>query len=156
MSYATPADMKARYEDVRLAELTDPNGMATDDTKLELALADASAEADGYLEGRFTLPIPSDQVPTALVQIVCDIAMYRLFSLRPLGDVEDVRARYKDAIARLNQVSDGELDLGLSSSLKGANGSLTAFVAAPRIFDQMSLSSFRHAPAPFGPGRLIQ
>ncbi len=152
MSYATPADLKARYEDVRLAELTDPLGAVTDDAKLTLALADASSEADGYLQGRFTLPIPTDQVPSALTQIVCDIAMYRLFSLRPLGDVEDARARYKDALSRLQKISDGDLDLGLSSALKSANGSLTTFATTGRVFDQASLSSFRHAPAPFGPG----
>lgn len=156
MSYAASADLKARFEGARLAELTDPNGVVTDDAKLQLALDDASAETDGYLEGRFTLPIPTDQIPAALKQIVCDIAMYRLFSLRPLGDVEDVRLRYKDAIARLNQVSDGELDLGLSASLKGANGSLTTFATAGRVYDQASLADFRHAPAPFGPGRGFQ
>lgn len=153
MSYASAADLKARYEDARLAELTDPLGAATDDTKLDLALADASAETDSYLAARFALPIAADQVPTSLVQIVCDIAMYRLFSLRPMGDVEDARARYKDAIARLKLIADGTLDLGLSATLKTAATSPSTLVSTGgRVYDQASLADFRHAPAPFGRG----
>jgi phage gp36-like protein len=82
------------------------------DTPITQALADASAEIDGYIEGRFTLPLTDP--PAVLNRLATDIAMYRLQSLRPLHDLEDARKRYDDAVAMLTKVAAGELTLGLS------------------------------------------
>ena len=82
------------------------------DTPITQALADASAEIDGYIEGRFTLPLTDP--PAVLNRLATDIAMYRLQALRPLHDLEDARKRYDDAVAMLTKVAAGELTLGLS------------------------------------------
>jgi phage gp36-like protein len=115
VSYAVAQDMINRYPNRDLVQLTNENPTVTtvNDTPLTQALADASAEIDGYIEGRFTLPLTDP--PAVLNRLATDIAMYRLQSLRPLHDLEDARKRYEDAIAVLIKVADGELTLGLSA-----------------------------------------
>ena len=115
MSYATVLDMINRYPSRDLVQLTneDPTATTINATPITQALADASAEIDGYIEGRFTLPLADP--PAVLNRLTTDIAMYRMQSLRPLHDLEDARKRYEDAVATLIKVADGELTLGLSA-----------------------------------------
>ncbi len=144
MSYATPTDMINRYPNRDLVQLTneDPAATTVNTAPLAQALADASAEIDGYLEGRFALPLADP--PAVLNRLATDIAMYRLQALRPLHDLEDARRRYDDAIAMLTKVASGELTLGLSAddqepppaaSAEGAQG-------PDRIFRRDTLKGF--------------
>ena len=114
MVYAEPSDMIARYPNRDLVQLTneDPTQISIDQSVLGQALADASAEIDGYLESRFTLPLTDP--PAVLARVTCDIAMYRLQALRPLHDLAEARRRYDDAVALLVRVADGTLTLGLA------------------------------------------
>jgi phage gp36-like protein len=106
--------MIERYPNRDLVQLTneDPAATTVAAEALERALADASAEIDSYLEGRFRLPLGDP--PAVLRRLAVEIAMYRLQALRPLGDVKDARARYDDAIAMLRRIARGEISLGLS------------------------------------------
>ncbi|HZC45431.1 MAG TPA: DUF1320 domain-containing protein [Candidatus Acidoferrum sp.] len=108
-------DVVNRYPSRDLVQLTneDPTITTVNSAPIIQALADASAEIDGYIEGRFTLPLTDP--PAVLNRLTTDIAMYRLQSLRPLHDLEDARKRYEDAIAMLTKVAAGELTLGLSA-----------------------------------------
>ncbi len=101
MSYATAQDMINRYPNRDLVQLTneDPTATTINTTPITQALTDASAEIDGYIEGRFTLPLTDP--PAVLNRLTTDIAMYRMQSLRPLHDLEDARKRYEDAVAML-------------------------------------------------------
>lgn len=114
MVYAQPSDMIARYPNRDLVQLTNEDSTQTtvNQTVLQQALADASAEIDGYLEGRFTLPLTDP--PAVLARLTCDVAMYRLQALRPLHDLAEARKRYEDAVAVLVRVADGTLTLGLA------------------------------------------
>jgi len=114
MVYAEPSDMIARYPNRDLVQLTneDPTQTSVNQSVLQQALADASAEIDGYLESRFTLPLGDP--PAVLARLTCDIAMYRLQALRPLHDMAEARRRYDDALALLVRVADGTLTLGLA------------------------------------------
>ena len=93
MSYATVQDVINRYPNRDLVQLTneDPAATTVNDAPITQALADASAEIDGYIEGRFTLPLADP--PAVLNRLTTDIAMYRMQSLRPLHDLEDARTR---------------------------------------------------------------
>jgi phage gp36-like protein len=115
VSYAVAQDMINRYPNRDLVQLTneDPTATTVNDTPITQALEDASAEIDGYIEGRFALPLTDP--PAVLNRLATDIAMYRLQSLRPLHDLADARKRYEDALAVLTRVADGELTLGLSA-----------------------------------------
>ena len=113
MSYATPQDLINRYPNRDLVQLSneDPTLTTINTTVLQQALDDASAEIDGYLGGRFALPLTD--APEVLDRLACDVAIYRLQSLRPIHDLADARRRYDDAIAMLTKVAAGEMTLGI-------------------------------------------
>lgn len=134
MSYATAADLQNRYGDV-LTQIVgeDPTTSATVATALE----DAAVELDAFLESRFTLPLP--RVPALLRNMACDVAIYRLLSLRPDQEVKDARARYKDALERLQAIRDGRLDLGLPQTDIPAGPAPLLVTSAPRLFSRKRL-----------------
>ena len=145
MIYATATDLTNRYPNRDLVQLTneDPTATTVNDAPLTQALADASAEIDGYIEGRFTLPLTDP--PVVLNRLTTDIAMYRLQALRPLHDLADARQRYEDAIAMLTKVAAGELTLGLTAdNLEPPTASDTVdTVCAPeRVFNRGNLKGY--------------
>jgi len=115
MPYAQVSDLEARYASRDLVQLTneDPTAATVDAAFVTVALADASAEIDTYLESRFALPLADP--PAVLVGWCCKIAMYNMQQLRPIHDLQDARDRYKDVIAQLELVRDGKLTLGLAT-----------------------------------------
>lgn len=123
--YATLQDVQDRIGERELIALTDrsdpPLGVV-DATVVERALADASAQIDAYLAGRYTLPL--NNVPAELRRMAVEMGLYHLQSLRPLGDIEDTRKRYEDCLRFLRELSDGKRSLGLS------DGSLPAATQA--------------------------
>ena len=76
MSYATIAQMTERYSAAMLIALTDraevPTG-AVDEAVVTRALAEADAMIDGYLAGRYALPLTS--TPPLLTDIAQAIAI---------------------------------------------------------------------------------
>jgi phage gp36-like protein len=141
--------MIARYPNRDLVQLTneDPTQTTINATVIDQALADASAEIDGYLDGRFALPLTDP--PAVLNRLACDVAMYRLQSLRPIHDMADARQRYEDAVQLLVRVARGEVTLGLTAdNLEPAEGADVIQVeegcgGAPiRIFSRRTLQSY--------------
>ncbi len=114
MAYATAQDMIDRFSEQQLKEVTDPDVETIRTEALDRALEDASDEIDGYLEGRYRLPLPNP--PRSLRIIACNVAMYRLLSLRQIDVMEDQRKRYEDAVKFLRAVANGDINLGLTPS----------------------------------------
>jgi phage gp36-like protein len=109
MPYATAADMTARFGEQRLRQLTDlsePLADALVGSTLQTRLDDADAEIDGYLAGRYALPITP--VPAVLRTYACDIAWYRLLGA---SATESDLARYTAAISYLKLVAKGDVSL---------------------------------------------
>lgn len=134
MPYATRAEMEARYGAEELAQLTDRlgTGLVADDV-LARALADADAEVDAYLGGRYTLPLTS--TPPVLVRVACDIARYRLWADMAS---EEVRARYEDARRMLEQIASGAVRLGsLSAGTPKPEGLAAAKSGRTPVFANM-------------------
>jgi phage gp36-like protein len=78
MSYATPDDLAARLAPDVLQMLADDDGDSLPDTPiLESALADASAEIDQKLAGRYLTPVAP--VPPILTRWCADLAAAALF-----------------------------------------------------------------------------
>ena len=144
MSYATAQDVINRYPNRDLVQLTneDPTATSVNTVPIAQALTDASAEIDGYIEGRFTLPLADP--PAVLNRLATDIAMYRMQSLRPLHDLEDARKRYDDAVAVLSKVAAGELTLSLAAD--GKEPPLAASVETvqgpDRVFNRGNLKGY--------------
>ncbi|MBN3779924.1 DUF1320 domain-containing protein [Burkholderia sp. Ac-20345] len=117
MSYATVTDLQTRYLERDLIAVSDERNQRVDDTRLQAALDDASAEIDGYLGMRYVLPL-TDVVlltplstPTVLVRACCEIAMYCAQALRPHDDIKDARQRYEDWIKMLKLMSTGDIQI---------------------------------------------
>lgn len=113
--YATPEQLIASTQEYLVAQLTGTD--TPDETIITRALVDASAKMDGYIGSRYTLPLP--QVPAILAGYCIDIALYEMMKLRPLGDIEDARKRYEDAIRFLKELNRGEVSLGLPEANAG-------------------------------------
>jgi len=133
-----------RYPNRDLVQLTneDPTSTSVQSAPILQALSDASAEIDGYLEGRFELPLA--EPPAVLSRLATDIAMYRLQSLRPLHDLADARRRYEDAIELLAKIAAGELTLGIAADGSEAPAASEAeTVRGPsRVFGRRNLKGY--------------
>lgn len=108
-TYATQADMLARFGEGELRELTDRADTGeVDGALVDEALLDAEGEIDSYIAGRYTLPLAT--TPRILTRYACDIARHRL---TPAAiQREEVRTAYDDAIRFLKDVSAGRASLG--------------------------------------------
>jgi len=111
MPYATQSDMTTLFGEREVIQITDRALLGVIDTAvLADALELASDEIDGYIGGRYALPLSSS--PRLLSRVCCDIARYRLLGA-DAQETEPARNRYRDAIRLLEQVRDGKMTLGL-------------------------------------------
>lgn len=116
MSYASVADLIARYGEEEIQQRTDRLGAGAIDVAVaQRALIDAEAEIDGYLAARYRLPLAT--TPALLARIACDIARYRLWED---AASEEVRSRYDDARRILEHLARGLVSLGLPADLPDA------------------------------------
>lgn len=126
MSYAKLPDLLARYGEAELTQLADPDGAGViDESIVDQALADAAALVDGYLAGRY--PVPLDPVPAIVRGYVCDVARARLYTQ---DAPEPVLRREADAIRFFRMVGEGRLNLGATP--EPASGNLVEVASAPR------------------------
>lgn len=111
MTYATQADLEARYNADELIQLTDAAGLGEiDGTAIASALARADAEINGRLSARYSVPLTD--IPPLVVEHACAIARYRLYRDAP---PEHVRADFQDAIKYLDAVAAGKASLGVDA-----------------------------------------
>ncbi len=139
MMYADASQMQARFGEQELIELTDKNGQAGElvQTVLDGALADASATIDGYLAGRYALPLAS--IPQVLVPICCDLARYQLYD-EQAG--EQVSNRHKNAMRFLELLASGKVSLGLSDEGEVQADDLPEVVSAGSVFARDKSTGF--------------
>lgn len=109
--YATQAEMIARFGQKEVVALTDRDFTGViDESVLTSALEMSGYEIDGYLGGRYTVPMPNP--PQILIGFACDIARYRLCGTGGVQVTDEIRDRYKDAIRFLEHVAAGRVTLG--------------------------------------------
>lgn len=138
MNYATQQDLVDRFGHDELVQLTDTDNLGDiNATVVALALADADAEIDGYLVGRYTTPLAT--VPAIIVAYACDIARYRLHD--DLA-TEHVRKRYEDAIRFLRSVAAGQVQLGVTDPTAGTIDQSPQVDAPARVFTRDTLEGF--------------
>lgn len=98
MAYATQADLSERFGEAELAQVADLIGNGEPDvTVIARALADADAEIDAALVGRYALPIAP--VPVLLTRIACDLARESLYADAPTKEVTERAKRSRDLLA---------------------------------------------------------
>ncbi len=132
--YCQADDLISRFGIDELTELTDRDG-ALGEVNLPLvtqAIDDASATIDGYIGGRYRLPLPT--VPRVLTRIACDLARYFLYD-EQLDSEHQVAKRYKDAISYLEQVGKGVVQLGFDdNATKAQTNNSATMLSAGSVF----------------------
>ena len=135
MPYATQADMLARFGPAEVQQLTDiniPRLGATDAAVLATALGDASAWIDGYLRGRYPLPITDTGALALLRMHCCNAARYNLMSVAP---DEQATKLYEAAERYLVQVAQGKINLVAPDQVPAAAGAGSViFNAGSKVF----------------------
>lgn len=149
MSYADIDHLKKRYPEHVLRNLTDPDAQVINESCAQQALDDATAEMDAWLERRFAMPLVDKDngvliMPSVLERCACDIAVYRLQTLRPADDIKDARQRYEDVIKLLKSMATGDV------SIPGAR--LRADVADTTKTQSTGLPEFGQPESLFGRG----
>lgn len=132
MAYATQQDIIDRYSSEQLLIVFDRDGSGVVDTDaVTRALADADAEIDGYLAGRYPLPLAAP-VPGNLTFMAVDIALYH----GAVGGVvtEEARKRYDDAIRYLTKVANGTVPLGTGNDTPTGASGAASFTGNERLF----------------------
>ncbi|MEG9490762.1 DUF1320 domain-containing protein [Mannheimia indoligenes] len=124
--YAQVDDFVVRIGERESIELTDREMIGVvDEDLLQVALADSSSQIDGYLSGRYKLPLAT--VPQNLVRICCDLARYHLTSKSSVTMTEEVENRYKFCLKELENISKGVVSLSLDeeAAAESADGENT-------------------------------
>jgi phage gp36-like protein len=112
MAYCTLQDLRDRYGDEELIQLTDRANLGTiDEAVVNRAIADAEGEIDGYIGGRFVAPL--DPVTKSLTRVACDITRYYLYDD---AATETVSKRYDDAVKFIKAIGKGEISLGVDAN----------------------------------------
>jgi phage gp36-like protein len=138
--YAISQDIIDRYSSDEFLLAFDRDGSGTADVGVaDKALSDASEEIDGYLAGRYTLPLAV--TPKILTFMAVDIALYK----GSVGSLvtEEKRTRYKDAIAFLIKVAEGKIQLFASDPSAPQGGSGASFSGGERLFTRDTLKGLR-------------
>lgn len=145
MAYCTLTDLQAVIPQEDLIQLTDDLGAGVIDTTVVDALAaDAAELIDGYLRGRYALPLAL--VPGIVRQVAVDLTTYRLYCRRMPTVPEGIAARQANAQKLLDAIQKGVLTLGASAALSDQAVVATsggAVVSAPdRLFSRETLAGY--------------
>lgn len=139
MAYATTQDMLDRFGDTELIALTDrTDSGVVDNAVLSKAVADAEAEINAYIGGRYTVPL-ADPVPALITKLTTTIARYHLYEDRV---TERVQAAYDSAIELLKLIGKGDASLGIDSPAPVEGDGDVAINAPERKFTADTLKDF--------------
>ncbi|SFZ85999.1 Mu-like prophage protein gp36 [Devosia enhydra] len=112
MAYCTLQQLIDRYGQGMLIQLSDRGDTAPEEPDSDLfarAIADAAALIDGYLFGRYQLPLA--EVPALLADVALRVTIYFAHgSVAP----EKIRKDYDDALKLLREISSGTVKLNVA------------------------------------------
>ena len=109
MAYCSIQDLIARFGETELVELTDEQNLGViDEEQIAQVISDVDGFIDGYLSGRYTLPLAS--IPASLTRAACHLVRYDLYDDPP----PHVQKRFDQALAWLRDLSAGRGSLGIN------------------------------------------
>jgi phage gp36-like protein len=120
MTYATQQQLVDRYGEDMLRKITDrakPPAGAIDAAVVARALADTDAVIDGYLLGRYQLPLAT--TPALLAELASTIAIYKLHGSTAAEKIAD---DYNAALRTLREIGQGIVRLGVAGIEPAASG----------------------------------
>lgn len=144
MPYCTIEDIKKLLPEADLVQLTDDEGAGTiNPQRLEEAIAQADAEIDAYLSGKYAVPLAP--VPALVKKLSADIAVYNLYSRR-LEQIPETRAeRHRNAVRMLEGIARGTISVGAATAptpSAGAGGPEATRTADERTFTKTTMEGF--------------
>lgn len=141
MRYADIEMMVQRFGRAELLELSDRDGSGElNEAVIEAALSDACADIDGYIGGRYQLPLTT--VAPVLHRSACDLARYYLYDNR-LDEQHPAARRYKAVIRLLEQISKGQVLLGIDQSADSASHTDTVQIeSCDTVFNRAAAKGF--------------
>jgi len=139
MAYCTLDHLNDRFGPATIIALTDRADVPTGTVDLDVlnrAIGEADAMIDGYLAGRYALPLPT--VPPRLTTLSMDITMWRLHIGEPSTKVKD---DYNAAERALREIASGVSRIpeltGLEPAAPGTSGVVVTDRERPFAADQM-------------------
>lgn len=115
MRYCTRADIGRAIPEITLLQLSndDPAAAQPDEAVIKDGVRQAEELVDGYLRGRYTLPLAP--VPTLVRDAVVYLTRYWLYQRRPEGaDIpEVVKDGRRNTLKLLESIRDGVVTLGM-------------------------------------------
>ena len=138
MPYCTQDDILKALPEQTLITITDDEGAGTIHAgRVAEAIAAASAEIDGWCEGRYTVPF-ADPAPALVKKFAVDIAIYNLYARRQEAISEARAERYQNAQKLLERINRGDIVLGADVPA-AAESSGAVFVSGDRLFTRDTL-----------------
>ena len=121
MGYCSTADIVAAVSNEDLVQLTNDNGGDTVAvSKITSAIDYVDNMIDGYLRGRYNLPLTS--TPDDIKYLAVDFVIHRLYSLRTFAPVpQNIEERYKEVKKRLYEIQSGKFSLGIEDTNELSN-----------------------------------
>ena len=144
MAYCILTDIKKLIPEDTLIQLTDDEGAGiVNQGRIDEAIAQADAEIDAYLGGRYSVPLTP--VPDVVKKVSVDMAIYNLYSRR-VEEIPATRAdRYKGAIRLLEGIAKGTVSIGEAVEPTAAESTDQAKVSTSsedRIFTRDKLGGY--------------
>ena len=117
MEYCTIEDIETQTSTPTLIQLTSDDGQEAVNRVVALeAVLYSSTLIDGYLRGRYSLPL-NTHFPLLRILAV-DLSIYRLYARRMRNEMPEViEAAYKNAISTLRDIQKGVISLQAENDL---------------------------------------
>lgn len=144
--YCTQEDIEKQITTPTLIQLTsDDSQNAIDETVTFEAILYSSTLIDGYLRGKYTLPLDTHFPLLRIIAI--DLSIYRLYSRRLRAEMpESILAQYKESIKTLEKIQKGtialEIETESSSNLIEAKEYITNKTSFDRTFSPEVLREY--------------
>ena len=142
--YSTTDTLKTKISEKQLIQLTDDAQLGTIDTTVfDQENANVRNLIDGYLRGRYPLPLVT--VPGELVDLSDRILVCALTKLRFRNDTPDsITSEMKACIDQLKDIQKGVfiLDINTTTDTPAAGGYATNKTADDRMFPKSELDKY--------------
>lgn len=138
MDYCTIEDIETQTSTPTLIQLTSDDGQeAVDRVVAQEAILYSSTLIDGYLRGRYTLPLDAHFPLLRILAI--DLSIHRLYSRRMKDEMPEViENNYKNAISTLKDIQKGVISLqSENDSLETAGFNAEEYKTNKDIIDRL-------------------
>ena len=138
MDYCTIEDIETQTSTPTLIQLTSDDGQeAVDRVVAQEAILYSSTLIDGYLRGRYTLPLDAHFPLLRILAI--DLSIHRLYSRRMRDEMPEViENNYKNAISTLKDIQKGVISLqSENDSLETAGFNAEEYKTNESIIDRL-------------------